>query len=181
MLNTVQFLTPFLQTHTVVRLQYIVKQPFLTRLIKTRLGYVPYCLRDFVSTTESIILYRKMSIHYHNQKLCVSFNDAFIKFEIFVSNETPTIILMAYHVSFRHVATFKTIMKTLRRLFQEFYTNTCVIMHSVDLHIEIITPQDSTLILPIQIKCTILEKRNLDCMDECELNPINHLGACNFK
>jgi hypothetical protein len=162
MLNTIQFLSRYLTPSTLVKISHLTNDEYVRKLVKQRIGYVPFRLKDFLLGEHYVTVSNTISIHIIDHNIHVYKGDKeSIHFKI-VQSIDNALYMIAYCAEFANIESFKLMMKTFKTVFEEFHLQKCEICHSEHLNIIINTSQNCTLTIPSYVDLTVFDGKSRD-------------------
>lgn len=162
MLNTIQFLHKYLNPSTLVKVLHLTQHEYVQKLVKQRIGYIPFRLKDLLSGEHYITVSNTIGIHIIDSIVHVYKGDKeSIHFKI-VQSIDNSLYMIAYCAEFSNVENFKLMMKTFKTVFEEFHLQKCEICHSEHLNVIINTSQNCTLTIPSYVDLTVFDGKSRD-------------------
>lgn len=154
--NFFQYMAEYLNTCTLCKCKYITNDMYFENLIKNKIGFKPYYLSSFIKNSNILIFKKYLKIYYKDNCITIKSESESAYFKVVKNNNK--IYLLVYFIEFSNIKNFKIMLKTLKKIFYEFYINDCMIMHTIDLTIKIKT--DTTIIIPPYINFTLMDGKN---------------------
>jgi len=155
MLNTFQFLSKYMSIKTLVRLHSITNDMYLKKTTIKRLGFYPLSLNNLED--DYLLNFRKsLNVYKYEENLHLYSEDEAIHCNL-KKDTNSSYKINVYFSELRDINVFKKMMINFKRLFEEFYLETCEISHSPDLVIRLKLKEKVYIDIPAYFHCIVVK------------------------